>query len=81
MADRSLSSYAESLNEGAETRNRDKIELIDGLAPFGGYPGEPSESIPPVDASTSDVVSCSVFTDYYFITTQQLEAYNQFVAG
>ena len=79
MAARSLSSYAQSLNEEAKARNRDKIEVIDALAPLGGCPGEPSESTSPVDAS--DVVSCSVVTDYYFITALQFEAYNQFVAG
>ena len=47
MAARSLSSYALSLNEEAKARNRDKMEVIDALAPFGGCPGEPSESTPP----------------------------------
>ena len=39
MAARSLSSYALSLNEEAKARNRDKMEVIDALAPFGGCPG------------------------------------------
>ena len=48
MAARSLSSYVESLNVEAKARYRDKIKVIDGLDPFSGCPGEPSEAVPPV---------------------------------
>lgn len=80
----SMSSYGETLNEEAKAQYRDKIKLIDGLDPFGGCPGDPSELVPPVDAS--DLVSYLVLQTN-FITAQQfkarksLEAYNQFVCG
>ena len=80
MAD-TQSNYAENLLNEAKKQYRAKnnIAVINGLDPFGGSPGEPIETIPPVEAC--DLVSYLVLQTN-FITTQQfkprefLEAYN-----
>ena len=51
-----LSSYAESLNQEAKARYKDKIALNDGIDPFGKITvGEPYSGVPPVKAC--DLVS------------------------
>lgn len=80
-----LSSYAESLNQEAKTRYKDKIALIDGIDPFGKVTaGEPYSGVPPVEAC--DLVSylvlqTSFITSSQFKVRKGLEAYNQFVCG
>ena len=81
---RKLSSYAENLSIEAKIRYGKKIEVIGGLDPFGGCPGEPCEEVPPVEAS--DLVAYLVLQTNFLTTTQfkahkSLEAYNQFVCG
>ena len=80
-----LSSNAESLNQEAKARYKDKIALIDGIDPFGKITvGEPYSGVPPVEAC--DLVSYLVLQTS-FITASQfkacrgLEAYSQFVCG
>ena len=82
---RGLSSYAESLSGVAKTRYREKISVINGRDPFGGYLGEPVEAVPPVDSS--DLVSYLVLQTNFITTNslikahKSLKAYNQFVCG
>ena len=79
-----ISFYAQKLLDEAKRRYVNKISVINGLDPFGSFPGEVTEAVPPVEAS--DLVSYLVLQTN-FITTQQfkahksLEAYNQFVCG
>lgn len=78
------SSYAAALSEDARKRYEEKISAIDGADPFLASVGQPTEVIPPLDAS--DLLSYLVLQTN-FITTKQfkahksLEAYNQFVCG
>ena len=67
-----LSSYAESLNQEAKTRYKEKIALIDGIDPFGKVTaGEPYSGVPPVEAC--DLVSYLVLQTS-FITSSQFKA-------
>ena len=79
-----VSSYAENLSEDTKRRYNDKIKIINGLDPFVNVPGEPIDTVPPVEAS--DLVSYLVLQTS-FVTSKQfkahnsLDAYNQFVCG
>ena len=81
----SLSSYAENLRKEAKTRYSEKKEVIGGLDPFGGCPGEPQcEEIPPMEARDLVaylVIQTNFITAKQFKTYKSLEAYNQFVCG
>ena len=84
MANRLPQSYFEGLPEDAKARYRSKLELIGGLDPFYSSLGEPSDTVPPVEACDLVaylVLQTSFITNKQFKARKSLEAYNQFVSG